>query len=134
MTTDRQRLASKHEAEVAQAFCGQATPMSGAGWVSKHDVHTDTELIECKATEAASYSLKLALLEELEKQGFLAGKRPVLSVKMAPVGRRARRFVVLPEDDYLTMRNMAYGDPRLCPETNWCDDHRAFGVHLRASK
>ena len=103
MTTDKQRMANKHEAEVAGAFGGQVTPMSGAGWVSKNDVYTAFEQIECKATEAFSYSLRVGLLQELEKQALLSGKRMVLDIKFQPRGERPGRFVVLTEDDYLEL-------------------------------
>src|SRR5260370_25098612 len=105
MTTANQRMSNKHEAEVAVAFGGYRTPMSGAGWVRKNDVHTATELIECKATESLSYSIKLSLLEELETQSLLASKPPVLDIKFHPLGKRPRRYVVVPEGDYLSLRD-----------------------------
>lgn len=109
MTTHNQRIANKHEAEVAEAFGGQVTPMSGAGWVSKNDVRTDAELIECKTTASASYSVKLALLEELERNALLCGRNPVLNIKFEPPGKRPRRYVLVPEDDYLTLSFTAAG-------------------------
>lgn len=132
MTTPKQRMANKHEAEVAEAFGGQVTPMSGAGWISKQDVRTDTELIECKATEAASYSVKFELLRALENNALLCGRRPILDIKFQPPGARPKRYVVVPEDDYLALRNRVYGDPAHCRENNWCDKHQAFGVHYAA--
>lgn len=101
MTTDNQRRANKHEAEVAEAFGGQTTPMSGAGWVKKGDVHTEHELIECKTTEAASYSLKLELLRSLQREAYLAGKEPVLDIRFEPRGDYPSRWVVIPESYYL---------------------------------
>jgi hypothetical protein len=81
--------------------------MSGAGWVRKHDVYTRHELIECKATRAASYSLKLELLEEVERAGLMAGGRGLLDIKYEPQGKRPRRFVVLPEEEYLHLSRSA---------------------------
>ena len=109
--------------------------MSGAGWVSKHDVYTDGELVECKTTEAISYSLKLELLETLEREALLSGKWPVLDIKFEPRGKRPRRYVILTEDDYLALRERATNYPQVpdhCTETQWCDEHKAFGVHFAA--
>lgn len=107
MTTYQQRMSNKHEDEVAAAFEGDVTPMSGAGWIRKGDIHTPIELVECKATEAKSYSLTLKLVEEVERLGLLAGKRGVLNVKLQPLGVRPRRFVVIPEEDYLELSSKA---------------------------
>lgn len=107
MTTSNQRMSNKHEDEVAAEFGGQVTPMSGAGWVSKNDVRTERELIECKATTNLSYSVRYHLIEELERNALLAGKRMVLHVKLQPPGMRSKRLVVLTEDAYLELTNLA---------------------------
>lgn len=100
-------MSNKHEAEVAVAFSGYRTPMSGAGWVRKNDVHTAFELVECKATGNLSYSIKYALMDELNHQALLLGKRPLLHVKLIPGSMRAKRLVVLTEEDYLELSHKA---------------------------
>lgn len=106
MTTDNQRRANRHEREVASVFGGQVTAMSGAGWVRKHDVHTDMEVIECKTTQAASYSVKISLLDELYQQAIQALKIPVLDIQFEERGHIApSRWVVIPEIDYLDLRD-----------------------------
>ena len=107
MTTANQRMSNKHEDEVAEAFGGQVTPMSGAGWVSKNDVRTDAELIECKATGNLSYTVRYRLMDELYRAGLQCSKRAVLHVKLAPGGMRPKRLVVLAEDDYLALSQKA---------------------------
>ncbi len=108
MTTDKQRRSRIHENEVAGAFGGLVTPMSGAGWVRKQDVHTDSELIECKTTEAQSYTLNVHMLNELRREGFIAGKLSLLDIKFEPVSQRSSRWVVLHEEDYLELRDKAW--------------------------
>jgi hypothetical protein len=104
---DRLRRARDHEAEVAEAFGGAVTPMSGAGWVSKQDVRTPHELIECKSTTSLSYSVRKAYWSELYRNGLLAGLRSLLNVKLEPRGMRETRLVVMDEEDYLELSRKA---------------------------
>lgn len=108
MTTSNQRMSNKHEAEVAYAFGGDLTPMSGAGWIKKGDIHTDEELIECKATEKRSYSVSFKMLKDLQHEAIVASRIPVLDIKFQPPGERPRRYVVIPEEDYLELRDRAW--------------------------
>ena len=104
---DRLRRARKHEAEVAADFGGQVTPMSGAGWISKQDVRTPIELIECKDTAAGSYSVKRELVAELVRNGLLASLRPLLHVKLEPSQYQVTRLVIMTEEDYLALSRKA---------------------------
>lgn len=107
MTTHNQRMANQHENEVADAFGGHVTPMSGAGWISKGDVRSRHEYVECKATEARSYSVSLKLLQDVQRQGLLCERIGVLNIKFMPFGTRPSRWVVLSEEDYLELRAKA---------------------------
>lgn len=98
-----QRLALRQERDAARSYSGRATPASGSR-DSKGDVESDTELIECKHTERASYSLKLADLLKLARQAILRDRRMVLEIEYTkPDGTRAIKFVVLNKDEYTAM-------------------------------
>lgn len=100
-----QRLAKRQEQEAARSYDGRVTPASGSR-DSKGDVESATELIECKHTERASYSLKVADLLKLARQAILRDRRMVLEIEYTrPDGTHPVRFVVLNKDEYVAMRD-----------------------------
>jgi len=95
------RRSKLQEARTAKDFGGRTTPGSGNQWHSKADVRTDTELIECKTTIHASYSLKSDDLRKLWGQALLEDRIPVFQIDFEQGGVTC---VVLDYDDYLSMR------------------------------
>lgn len=77
---------------------------SGNGWVRKGDVRTPEELWELKITSAKSYSLKDAELTKHVNQALIDGRIPVFLVEFKSNGNK---WVILSQDDYLTLREEA---------------------------
>lgn len=73
----------KQEQRVAKEVGGKVTPASGALWGLKGDVRADSILIECKYTDAQSYSVKSAVWKKIKNEALRDRFRiPVLNVKM----------------------------------------------------
>lgn len=95
---DKLRKSRKQEHDVAVRFGGKVNSQSGAGWIRKNDVTSETESIECKYTEKGSFTLKVADLAKAWVHATHAGKRMVFALEF--IGSK-KRYVVLTEDDYL---------------------------------
>lgn len=96
-----QKVSDAQEKRTAERFGGRLTPMSGAGWMRKGDVHTAEFMIECKARmdpNAKSYSIQTKDLRDLTKRARLEGRIPLLHVELA-----GHNYVVLPEGDFLQL-------------------------------
>lgn len=83
---------------------GRRQPGSGNGWARKHDVSTETHLIEAKWTARKSFTLKLVELRALEHNATIEDKDPIFAIEFSEdMGQGievARRYVVVPEDQY----------------------------------
>jgi len=75
--------AEEHENYVAEIFefdNGRRSPSSGAMWNDDTDVVTDSMVIECEYTEAASYRLERSLFEEA-KGKIKRGRMPGVAIR-----------------------------------------------------
>lgn len=101
---DKLKMSRKQERDVAERFGGKVVSQSGAGWIRKGDVTTPTELIECKITQKASFSLKVKDLIQAWLHACASGRRMVFAIeyKETETNRytRKQRYIVLQEDDY----------------------------------
>ena len=94
-----QKMSDRQERLTAKAHGGRVTPRSGAGWVSKGDVHTEDEVIECKATGKTQVTIKAEWLVKVFGEATRKLKRPVLALSLA-----GEDYVVLTRHDYLELR------------------------------
>lgn len=95
------RLSRKQEKRTAERYRGSRTVKSGSLWFSKHDVRSEHLLIENKLTEnSKSYTIKFKELDELRARAIVDDRIPVFQFDLG-----GRNFVVLNEDDFLTMIN-----------------------------
>jgi hypothetical protein len=91
------KLASKFGAEcerrVAKMTGGRTRPASGARWFAKGDVKTPTHLLQVKATTKKQYTLRLADLQEIERQAAAEDKEAAMIVEFTtPQGRLTYRI------------------------------------------
>jgi Holliday junction resolvase len=88
----------KQEKRLAKSSGGRRQPASGATEFLKGDVKAGDLLIEAKATDAASLSVKLAWLSKITEQARAVGKVPALAVTFAdtPFGVE-RDWILLPK-------------------------------------
>lgn len=84
----------KQEKRLAKKAEGRRQPGSGSGWLHPNDVRTDDMLWEAKATDAQSFTLKLADWEKLRANAIKTGRKPAMHIR---IGKR--RLVVFDEDD-----------------------------------
>lgn len=99
---NREKMSKRHEKQVAKSMGGIETIGSGAKGM-KGDVWAGEEgrrlMVENKATEKKSMSLKLRWLEKLVKEAFEAGREPVLAIRFDAMKYGGRKdWAVLPLD------------------------------------
>jgi hypothetical protein len=94
----------KQENRLASVLGGSRNSGSGNGWVRKSDVRSEFELVEAKITSAKSYSLKDAELNQNVEYALMDGRMPIFLVEFKTTGRS---YVILTEDDFLTLRERA---------------------------
>lgn len=97
----------RQERTLAKELGGSVNAGSGNGWVRKGDVRSEKELWECKVTSAKSYSLKHADLDTVYKQALMDGRIPIFLIEFLKQGDS---FVVLTKDDYMELREQAFGN------------------------
>jgi hypothetical protein len=89
----------KQEKRSANHYKGSRNAGSGSGWMRKNDVRAEQFLIENKLTIGTkSITLKDIDLRELRERAIIEDRTPVLQFDL-----NGRRYVVLVEDDFLTM-------------------------------
>lgn len=93
------------EERAATDLGGKRTPASGAMWSSKGDVKARRFLVECKRTEAASYTLKLSELTKIHIEAMQAGKEPAMQVEFGK-----SRFAVIPWNLFVALTAQRSGD------------------------
>lgn len=93
-----QKMADRQEKRGATAYGGKTTPMSGAGWSAKGDVHTDVEVIEMKATGKKQITIKAEWLQKVFLEATAKLKRPVLEFELD-----GQQYVTLTRHDYLEL-------------------------------
>lgn len=77
MKSNKER-AQKRERSAAKELGGRSVIGSGALWFDKGDIKTEKFLIEDKFTDSDSYSIKLSILNTIEKQASKVHKVPLL--------------------------------------------------------
>ena len=75
-----QRFYRRREKKVMKDLGLQPQPLSGAGWMAKEDGQNEIYLAQLKSTQAASYSIKVADIQELVKNSLMTGKIPVFVI------------------------------------------------------
>lgn len=103
------RRSRKQERDGAKRYGGTVNSQSGAGDIRKNDVRTPTESIEFKSTLAASYSLKRDDLATAWQYAIVDSRSMIFGIEFANRFQRVvpaapRRYIVMPEDDYLGMK------------------------------
>lgn len=88
----------KQEKRLAGKVQGSRPAASGAFWTRKGDVRSEDLLIEAKATDKASYSIKKQIWEKIRREALLDGRMPVLAIQI-----QDRNLVVLDEEDLLAL-------------------------------
>jgi len=89
------RQSQKQEKRLASKYDGQVSAASGAFWSRKGDVRSDRFLIEAKYTAAKSISIRLDVLEKIEREAIKDSRTPVLALSVG-----GRNYIVLAEDDF----------------------------------
>jgi hypothetical protein len=91
-------MGKEHEEAVVEAYSWANSARSKSSGASMHDpidVTTDVSVVECEATEAKSYTLKLSFWQEIvEKQH--SGRMPMLAVRFRdPITKKHTDLAVL---------------------------------------
>lgn len=98
------KAAARLEKQTAADMRGRVTP--GSGCVQnvrlKGDVITKHFRVECKLTQAASYSLKLAVLDKIEREALSNCQCPLMSLEIGQ-----QRYAVLRWQDFEAIANDA---------------------------
>ncbi len=90
----------RSERQVARRLGARLQPASGAIQEAKGDMTTPMFLVEAKATERDSYSLKLDTLAKVAQEALSVAKEPALTITFVTGDGRPRpygRWVMLPE-------------------------------------
>lgn len=123
------RRSRKQERDGAKRYGGTVNSQSGAGDIRKNDVRTPDESIEFKSTLAASYSLKRDDLATAWKYAIMDSRRMIFGIEFAErsnVIGAPRRYIVMPEDDYLAMRErLVELEETLAHDAEWDRAHGA---------
>ena len=91
----------KQEKRTATSYKGSRNARSGAGWLRKNDVRAENFLIENKLTTGLTQiTIKAVDLIELRERAIIEERVPILQFDIG-----GRRYVVIPEDDFLEMIN-----------------------------
>lgn len=104
----KKQRSREQEKRVAADIGGYVRAGSGSVFAAKGDVVARDQrlLIECKQTEKASYSLKLAVLKKIQKEARMDGKDPLLVVEFQPAGNvkvAGESFVVVDYDWFMDL-------------------------------
>jgi hypothetical protein len=83
---------------------GEVSPGSGSGWRRPNDVRDPVNLWEMKRTASKAITVKLSDLETLRRRAITSGRDPLMHLEFG-AGSQARRYVVIPEDDYMALRD-----------------------------
>lgn len=78
--TKQNRRSRAQERGVAKKVGGRVMPGSGSSWRARGDVKSSTHLIEVKYTDKASFPLKKATWQQIERDALKAGKEPALII------------------------------------------------------
>lgn len=101
MKDDRRRVSEAQERATAKRFDAKRHKGSGSG-ARRFDMHTDTELIECKTVLQGNkqITIKDSYLRRFLKDAALQDLSPVLQIRLAGLD-----WVLIPEADYQELRS-----------------------------
>lgn len=108
---DKLRRSRKQERDGAKRYGGTVNSQSGAGDIRKNDVRTETESIEFKGTTNESYRLSVGDLIKAWAHATLDDRMMIFGIEFYipanySISRGSpARYVVMTEDDYLSMRD-----------------------------
>jgi hypothetical protein len=94
----RIRNSRAQEKGVARDLAGRVTPGSGNKWFAKNDVLAPGWSIECKTTQAKSFSLRLDVLRTAQKNALLDNREMAVIVEI-----QGHSWVVLPYASFLSL-------------------------------
>lgn len=103
MKADGYKASQKQERRLAEDYGGQRSAASGAFWSRKGDVRTDRWLIEAKYTDQKGYRLTVSILDKIEREAILDGRKPRLDVSFG-----GKEWVVITRDDLDELEEQAY--------------------------
>jgi len=89
--TEHPQHGQRSEKRVIRKMGARATIASGSTSRQKGDGRTEKHYIEAKATKHESYSVKLALLRETEKQALAVNRVPMLTISFVDESGQAKR-------------------------------------------
>lgn len=97
----RESISRAQEDSIARAFGGRKTPASGASSLphKKGDVHSQTFLIECKATRKQSFRLTYRDLAKAQREAWSIGKIPAVAIHFVTEEAKSieeREWIVVP--------------------------------------
>lgn len=101
MTKTNKQLAEEQEKRFASLVGGEVVRGSGSGWRYKADVLTLVWLFEMKRTSSRSITVKLDDWDKLIAEAAMEDRIPAMHIELGH-----RRFVVLPEDDFLILTDV----------------------------
>ena len=105
MKSKGQKESLKHEKRLEKAVGGKRSAASGAFWSRKGDVRSKDLLIEHKWTGKLSITIKSSVLKKITTEAILDSRIPVLGLHL-----EGENYVILLEEDFLTMRNQLLGE------------------------
>lgn len=103
MKSGGHKASQKQERQLAKDYGGHVSAASGAFWSRKGDVRTDRWLIEAKYTDQKGYRLTAAVLDKIEREAILDGRKPRLDVSFS-----GKEWVVISRDDLDELEEQAY--------------------------
>lgn len=115
MTTVRKQIrdSQSQEARGAKTYGGRVRPGSGSQVHAKGDVRVgrgdddfwpEGVLIEYKRTDGAGIRVTGVILDKIRREGLSEGRRHFLGLQIG-----GRHYVMLPEEDFLELKETACG-------------------------
>jgi len=94
------QMGRKAERHAAKRMKGRETRASGNMDSDKGDIELPEFLVENKATEASSYSLKHEILAKIAREALEKGKQPALALQFCTgsgLPKQLGKWVIIPE-------------------------------------
>lgn len=102
-------IGRKNEKQTSRRLNAKLTPGSGATATFKGDMTFNNYLVECKATENNSLSLKLEWLGKISREALEVGKKPLMTITFTDDTGRPRRhgaWVLVPETEFKELNDV----------------------------
>lgn len=105
------RIVQTQERRVAGEIGGKPQPGSGNKWYAKGDAKGPDLLVECKSTDKESISIKLGVIDKIEREAMLAGREPVLQIDFTG-GRKPRSYALVTADRLMELLELEKASKR----------------------